>query len=420
LLKHNEQVILVEKNSILGGTSTIGGVNTWEPGVGGNGVHHRLSKTLLLNKQAGVGKTIGKVCKETPYSYSKIFETEIYESTLKRSGLNKNDRRRFQFEPYEMANVMYKMLKSYQNLVIMFNTELIAATAEKEKVRSIIVKNLIDNTQYEIEAQYYIDCTGDIVLARKVSCEYTIGEESKDAYNELLAPMKPSNNVNSVSQIIRITKTNSKRKYKMPMEYINENTKKWLDNIYSYKIVSVINEYPNGDLNVNLLPTMDGREYLDIAKEDRKYYLISRMYAYFEFLSNQIGFEQYKISHIFKMIGVRETYRLVGQYVLTEMDVVNNKIDKDIICYADHAIDIHGKSNINSKGTIEVKTPYAIPKQCIQPKEYSNLLVASRGSSFSHIAASSCRLSRTMLALGEGAGNLIYEMYINSDKKNNH
>lgn len=411
LLKNNEQVILVEKNSELGGTSTIGGVNTWEPGVSGEGVHYYLSKKLLEKNLAGVGKTIGSVCKETPYGYSKIFANEKYEDTLKRSNVDRKNRRRFHFEPKALSNEMYKSLKFYPNLIIMFNTELIDVTKEKDRVKSIIVKNVINNTEYEIHAKYYFDCTGDIVLARKVECEHTIGEECKDTYNESLAPVKPSNIVNGVSQIIRITKTNSKRKFKMPMEYINENTRKWMEDIYLYKNVPVINEYPNGDLNINLLPTMDGREYLDIEKEDRKYYLTSRMYAYFEFLSNQIGFEQYKISHIFNMVGVRETYRLIGKHVLTEMDVLNNRVKDNILCYADHALDTHGKTSTNNKGTIELKEPYGIPKECIQPKEYSNLLVISRGSSFSHIAASSCRLSRTMMALGESGATFLYEKY---------
>ena len=46
----------------------------------------------------------------------------------------------------------------------------------------------------------------------------------------------------------------------------------------------------------------------------------------------------------------------------------------------------------------------ASPTACLLPNEYDNLIAASRGASFSHIAASSCRLSRTMMALGEAAG----------------
>ena len=46
---------------------------------------------------------------------------------------------------------------------------------------------------------------------------------------------------------------------------------------------------------------------------------------------------------------------------------------------------------------------YGIPYECMLPKEIDNLLVACRGSSFTHLAASSARLSRTMLQLGEAA-----------------
>ena len=48
--------------------------------------------------------------------------------------------------------------------------------------------------------------------------------------------------------------------------------------------------------------------------------------------------------------------------------------------------------------------PYGIPYECMLPKEIDNMLVACRGASFSHIASSSARLSRTMMALGEAAG----------------
>jgi hypothetical protein len=51
-----------------------------------------------------------------------------------------------------------------------------------------------------------------------------------------------------------------------------------------------------------------------------------------------------------------------------------------------------------------LEQPYGIPYPCLLPQEFDNLITASRGSSFSHIAASSCRLSRTMMALGEVAG----------------
>ena len=104
-------------------------------------------------------------------------------------------------------------------------------------------------------------------------------------------------------------------------------------------------------------------------------------------------------------IGVRETRRMLGDYVMNERDCqagVKNQDHRDIIAITDHAVDIHGR-----KGRLyEVPNgPYGVPYRCLLPLGVDNLFVASRAASFSHIAASSCRLCRTMMTLGQAAGN---------------
>lgn len=410
LLKKNEQVILIEKNDCLGGTSTAGGVNTWEPGVAGNGVHYHLAANLIMNKQAGIGKTVKTVSADTPYAYSGIVTDSCYEDTLRRSGKEQDEFRRFHFEPEAMASLMYSFLKSHKNLIIMFLTEVTEVMTSRDRVTGVIVRHHPDQQEYEIEADYFADCTGDIILARKAGCQYSQGEDSFKMYHEKSAPLEPSLLVNGVTKMFRCTKTDTKRNYKMPMEYINENTRNWMKNIYAKKIVSVINEYPNGDLNINLLPTMDGYDYFDLPDSDREYFLLSRTYAYFEFLSSMKAFEPYRISKIFQETGIRESYRLVGRYVLKEQDIISSRFKEHVLCYADHALDTHGKTNIKGHRAVELSEPYGIPEDCIRTNEYDNLVVASRGASFSHIAASSCRLSRTMIALGEGGAKVLYSM----------
>ena len=66
------------------------------------------------------------------------------------------------------------------------------------------------------------------------------------------------------------------------------------------------------------------------------------------------------------------------------------------------SLDVHGAGHGRIRG--RQSAPYGIPYRCLIPKGRTNLLVACRGASFSQIAASSCRLSRTMIALGHAAG----------------
>jgi len=67
-------------------------------------------------------------------------------------------------------------------------------------------------------------------------------------------------------------------------------------------------------------------------------------------------------------------------------------------------MDNHGGTT-GRAGCGELREPYGIPYRCLLPRTGpANLIVACRGASFSSLAASSCRLSRTMLQLGQAAG----------------
>jgi hypothetical protein len=117
------------------------------------------------------------------------------------------------------------------------------------------------------------------------------------------------------------------------------------------------------------------------------------------------GYGTWSIAGIAPRIGVRETRRILGDYVLTEHDCrlgVKHQKHNDVVAITDHAVDVHGR-----KGRL-YELPngaYGVPYRCLLPRGVENLYIASRAASFSHIAASSCRLCRTMMTLGQAAGN---------------
>ncbi|MDD2598965.1 MAG: FAD-dependent oxidoreductase [Kiritimatiellae bacterium] len=83
--------------------------------------------------------------------------------------------------------------------------------------------------------------------------------------------------------------------------------------------------------------------------------------------------------------------------------VISGQAHGDLIAIADHPMDTHG---IGASGG--VNAPYGIPYRCLLPLRSKNLMIAGRAASFSALAASSCRLSRTMMQLGEAAGVAAY------------
>ena len=53
-------VLLLERLPDFGGTSTFGGINCWEPGIGGMGVHFQLAEHLLADGAGCVAATHGQ------------------------------------------------------------------------------------------------------------------------------------------------------------------------------------------------------------------------------------------------------------------------------------------------------------------------------------------------------------------------
>ncbi|MFP4250858.1 MAG: FAD-dependent oxidoreductase, partial [Armatimonadota bacterium] len=129
-----------------------------------------------------------------------------------------------------------------------------------------------------------------------------------------------------------------------------------------------------------------------------------RVLAHWHYVQSEFPeFRGFRLTWIAPEVGLREERRVIGEHVLTEHDLLaglSSQRHPDIIAIADHAMDLHGEGG----GCRELTEPYGVPFRCLVAKGMRNVLVASRASSFSSIAASSCRLSRTMMQLGQAAG----------------
>lgn len=122
------------------------------------------------------------------------------------------------------------------------------------------------------------------------------------------------------------------------------------------------------------------------------------------------GFEKSYLSQIAPHIGVRESRRLIGQYVLNAEDVLSGKKFEDKVASSNWPIDIH-PSKIGEKGQLRHPPKgdyYDIPLRSLLPKEdeIRNLIVAGRCLSASFEAQGSARIQPNCFAMGEAAGLL--------------
>jgi len=104
-------------------------------------------------------------------------------------------------------------------------------------------------------------------------------------------------------------------------------------------------------------------------------------------------------------IGVRETRRIIGEYILTGSDIIRARKFKDSIARGSYPIDIH---NPTGEGTVIKRLPpgefYDIPYRCLVPKKVDNLLVAGRCISSTHEAQAAVRVMPIVVAIGQAAG----------------
>jgi hypothetical protein len=124
----------------------------------------------------------------------------------------------------------------------------------------------------------------------------------------------------------------------------------------------------------------------------------------FKYLKGYVpGFENAHFSKTAPFLGIRETRRIVGQYVMTQEDVLGCRHFDDSIAVASYPIDIHRPAD---KGCtlIWCGDCYDIPYRSLVPQKVENLLVAGRSISTTHEAMGAIRVMATCMAMGEAAG----------------
>lgn len=408
-------VVLVERADCLGGNSVRGGVNCWEMGAGGTGIPFDLYRRLKRQHQAIGIYSFGRHAawfdpQRESYRYpggeTVMDPARRYLDTLRRHGTRgmAADAARVRelwhglpFEPETMARTMLAMLEETGHCRVLFGAPCEGADGDEQFLDSV---RFADGRR--LKADYFVDATGDGVVCVAAGCETMRGQEARDVFGEPSAPTNATSRVNGVSLIYRAAPVSAPAIEPLPSDVTNRCW--WAGRFPS----AHINHYPNGDLNVNMLPTMDGAEFLRRGYPDAMEECQRRVRAHWHHLqSNFAEFQNFRLSWVAPALGIRESRRVVGEYVLTEHDLlagVGGQKHPDIICLVDHPMDTHGSQ---SHGIGELAEPYGVPYRCLIPKGRRNLLIACRAGSFSSLAASSCRLSRTMMQLGQAAGTAV-------------
>jgi len=134
-----------------------------------------------------------------------------------------------------------------------------------------------------------------------------------------------------------------------------------------------------------------------------------RVLRIWRFLRDSVpGFDRAELFDIAPLLGVRETRRILGDYVLTAEDVLAARKFPDGIARGDFYMDLHDGQK-KDPDYIRARRPpdgefYEIPYRCLTPVGLENLLVAGRCISSSREANGSVRIQPACMQTGQAAG----------------
>ena len=159
-----------------------------------------------------------------------------------------------------------------------------------------------------------------------------------------------------------------------------------------------------GEVMVNTIRILnfDGSNVHDLSSGEMEAHL--QILPLIKMLQENVpGFETCYLTSINPTIGVRESRRIMGIKKVTKEDVLSGNIPDDSIAIYSYFIDIHSGDGAETY-TKTVEEPYGVPYGCTVPRKIDGLMVTGRCISVDAVAFGTTRIMPLCMAVGEGAG----------------
>ncbi len=284
---------------------------------------------------------------------------------------------------------------------ILLNEAVFEIEKEGNRLSSVICTNTHSGAKTKIRGRLFSDCSGDGVLARLGGAEVMYGNDAKSDFGEKLAPAERKNLV--MGQSIRWYSEKQEDACDFPD----------LDWNLDFNDASYLNCFSGGWEQ----ETGFTRDMVKDTEYIRDYGLRA-IYANWSYQKNHCKdkerFAKSQLKWVSPFGGKRESYRVKGDYILTQRDFEEQIHYEDATAKITWGIDIHYPEPINEETFGEafrsfayhLNMPFAccVPYRCLYSKDVDNLFIGGRLVSTSHIAFAAVRVMRTLGMLGEVVG----------------
>jgi len=383
--RHGARVLLVERYGFLGGMGTAGGVTNFA------GLYGR--------KNGEMQQVVHGVV------------DELLERMAALGGLNDPQdgmQGRIRVQSYDISSLKCaadQMLVA-SGVKILFHAWAAAVVMQGPEIQALVVET--KSGRLAIRATRFIDCSGDADVAHFAGVPYELGDGRgsglypttmfRVGHVDAARALPAVGDFKAINTWMAQVQHDNPGKYPFPREGAilrpQKNPSEWRANVTQI-----------ANAQGKAMDATDAQQLSEGELEGRR-----QISSYFRFLRDEIpGFADASIVDIAAQIGVRETRRIQGEYVLTGDDILASRRFDDAIginawpmeLHAEGRIDWHFPHNWDSASG---RVYNDLPWRMLVPHQVNNLLVAGRCASMTHEGQSAARVSGACFVMGQAAG----------------
>lgn len=306
--------------------------------------------------------------------------------------------------------VLYDFVKREKNITLLLNCTCLDAKVEEgsfahnrdRRIKSVIGYQMTTQCFYEVESEFFSDCSGDSILAPLTGAEFRIGREASSEFNEDTNTEVADNMTMGMSCLIQGRETTDKIDYIPP----------------GFHTKLTADDFKNNNRKIDIYSDSENYWYLELGgnrntianTEDLRDELVALAAGTWDYIKNSgdLQSENWDLDFLGFLPGKRESRRMCGEYMITQRDISDNVLFDDEVAYGGWGLDDHFPGGFYHKGkpNTNVPTPlhYSIPYRTLYSKNVENLFFAGRNISMTHMAMSSIRVMATCALLGEAVG----------------
>ena len=298
--------------------------------------------------------------------------------------------------------VLLDKVVSEPNITLLLNTAVYHVEKKDEQtIQSVRAFCSQSQNEFELTAPLFCDASGDGIVGFLAGAAFRMGAESKEEFGEKFAPSGEYGELLGHSLYFYSKDTGVPVKFVPPAFALDDISK-----IPRYR------SFNSKEYGCRLWWIEYGGRLDTVHQtEEIKWELWKVVYGVWNYIKNSGEFpdaDNLTLEWVGTIPGKRESRRFEGDYILKQQDLVEQRTFEDAIAFGGWSIDLHPADGVFSEkpgcNQWHCKGIYQIPYRCLYSRNISNLFLAGRIISASHVAFGSTRVMGTSAYTGQSVG----------------